>query len=163
MARIDSDVNIVPSILDRLLDDEPEISAEPASTRMKNLRSLERSVARDLEALLNSRQENLQEPPSEFKEVSRSLLTYGLPDFTSFSLLTQEDRLRIRRSVEDAINRFEPRLLRVRVALEAPREHDRGLRFRIDAFLRVDPSPEPVTFDAVLQMNTQQYVIQREQ
>jgi type VI secretion system protein ImpF len=163
MARIDSDVNIVPSILDRLLDDEPEISTEPASTRIKNLRSLERSVARDLEALLNSRQESLQELPSEFKEVSRSLLTYGLPDFTSFSLLTQEDRLRIRRSVEDAINRFEPRLLRVRVALEAPREHDRGLRFRIDAFLRVDPSPEPVTFDAVLQMNTQQYVIQREQ
>lgn len=163
MARIDSDVNIVPSILDRLLDDEPEVSTEPASTRIKNLRSLERSVARDLEALLNSRQETLQELPSEFKEVSRSLLTYGLPDFTSFSLLTQEDRLRIRRSVEDAINRFEPRLLRVRVALEAPREHDRGLRFRIDAFLRVDPSPEPVTFDAVLQMNTQQYVIQREQ
>ena len=159
MARIDSDVNIVPSILDRLLDDEPEISTEPASTRTKNLRSLEKSVARDLEALLNSRQETLQELPSEFKEVSRSLLTYGLPDFTSFSLLTQEDRLRIRRSVEDAINRFEPRLLRVRVALEAPREHDRGLRFRIDAFLRVDPSPEPVTFDAVLQMNTQQYVI----
>lgn len=163
MARIDSDVNVVPSILDRLLDDEPEVSTEPASTRIKNLRSLERSVARDLEALLNSRQETLQELPSEFKEVSRSLLTYGLPDFTSFSLLTQEDRLRIRRSVEDAINRFEPRLLRVRVALEAPREHDRGLRFRIDAFLRVDPSPEPVTFDAVLQMNTQQYVIQREQ
>ena len=163
MARIDSDVNIVPSILDRLLDDELEISTEPASSRIKNLRSLERSVARDLEALLNSRQETLQELPTEFKEVNRSLLTYGLPDFTSFSLLTQDDRLRIRRSVEDAINRFEPRLLRVRVNLEAPREHDRGLRFRIDAFLRVDPSPEPVTFDAVLQMNTQQYVIQREQ
>ena len=163
MARIDSDVNIVPSILDRLLDDELEISTEPASSRIKNLRSLERSVARDLEALLNSRQETLQELPTEFKEVNRSLLTYGLPDFTSFSLLTQDDRLRIRRSVEDAINRFEPRLLRVRVNLEAPREHDRGLRFRIDAFLRVDPSPEPVTFDAVLQMNTQQYVIQRDQ
>ncbi len=163
MARIDRDVNIVPSILDRLLDDEPEISTEPAMSRVKGFRFLERSVARDLEALLNSRQESLKELPSEFKEVNCSLLTYGLPDFTSFSLLTQDDRLRIRRSVEDAINTFEPRLLRVRVALEAPREHDRGLRFRIDAFLRVDPSPEPVTFDAVLQMNTQQYVIQREQ
>jgi type VI secretion system protein ImpF len=163
MARIDSDVNIVPSILDRLLDDEPEISTEPAASRTKGLRGLERSVARDLEALLNSRQETLKELPSEFKEVSRSLLTYGLPDFTSLSLLAQDDRHRIRRAVEDAINTFEPRLLRVRVALEAPREHDRGLRFRIDAFLRVDPSPEPVTFDAVLQMNTQQYVIQREQ
>jgi type VI secretion system protein ImpF len=91
------------------------------------------------------------------------LVTYGLPDFTSYSLLTQDDRNRIRRAVEDAINIFEPRLLRVRVTLEAPREHDRGLRFRIDALLRVDPSPEPVTFDAVLQLNTQQYVIQREQ
>ena len=57
MARIDSDVNIVPSILDRLLDDEPEISTEPATSRVKGFRSLERSVARDLEALLNSRQE----------------------------------------------------------------------------------------------------------
>jgi type VI secretion system protein ImpF len=163
MARIDSDLNIVPSILDRLLDDEPQVSREPATSRIKDLRTLERSVARDLEALLNSRQETLQELPSEFKEVNRSLLTYGLPDFTSFSLLTQEDRNRIRRGVEDAINNFEPRLLRVRVVLEAPREHERGLRFRIDAFLRVDPSPEPVTFDAVLQLNTQQYVIQREQ
>ena len=98
MARIDSDVNIVPSILDRLLDDEPEISTEPAMSRVKGFRSLERSVARDLEALLNSRQETLKELPSEFKEVNRSLLTYGLPDFTSFSLLTQDDRLRIRRS-----------------------------------------------------------------
>jgi type VI secretion system protein ImpF len=163
MARINNDVNIVPSILDRLIDDEPQVSREPPSSRIKDLRALEQSVGRDLEALLNSRQETLKELPGELKEVNRSLLTYGLPDFTSFSLLTQDDRHRIRRAVEDAINTFEPRLLRVRVALEAPREHDRGLRFRIDAFLRVDPSPEPVTFDAVLQMNTQQYVIQREQ
>ena len=63
--------------------------------------------------------------------------------------------------MEEAITVFEPRLLRVRVALEAPRERDRGLHFRIDALLRVDPTPEPVTFDAVLQLNTQQYVIQR--
>jgi type VI secretion system protein ImpF len=163
MARINNDVNIVPSILDRLIDDEPHVSRELPSSRIKDLRALEQSVGRDLEALLNSRQETLKELPGELKEVNRSLLTYGLPDFTSFSLLTQDDRHRIRRAVEDAINTFEPRLLRVRVALEAPREHDRGLRFRIDAFLRVDPSPEPVTFDAVLQMNTQQYVIQREQ
>jgi type VI secretion system protein ImpF len=33
------------------------------------------------------------------------------------------------------------------------------LRFRIDALLRVDPAPEPVTFDAVLQLNTQQYLV----
>ncbi len=161
MARADIKVNLVPSILDRLLDDEPQLSKEPATSRTQDLRALERAVGRDLEALLNSRQETLQELPSEFVELNRSLLTYGLPDLTSLSLLSQDDRNRIRRSVEQAISVFEPRLQSVRVALEAPREHDRGLRFRIDALLRVDPAPEPVTFDAVLHLNTQQYEIQR--
>ena len=162
MAKLDSKVDIVPSVLDRLLDDEPNVSKEPLTSRVQDLRALERSVARDVESLLNSRQETLQELPSEFVEVNRSLVTYGLPDLTSLSLLNKDDRNRIRRAVEQAIILFEPRLLRVRVALEAPRDHDRGLRFRIDALLRVDPAPEPVTFDAVLQLNTQQYVIQRE-
>ena len=161
MTKVDNDVNIVPSLLDRLLDDDPEVSKEPVTSRIQDLRAYEGAVARDLEALLNSRHEILEELPSEFVEVNRSLVTYGLPDLTSLSLLSQDDRNRIRRAVEQAITVFEPRLLRVRVALEAPRERDRGLHFRIDALLRVDPTPEPVTFDAVLQLNTQQYVIQR--
>lgn len=162
MPKLDPNLNIVPSVLDRLLDDEPEVSQEPATSRIGDVRALERAVARDVEALLNSRQETLQELSDEFIEVNRSLIIYGLPDLTSLSLLNQDDRNRIRRAVEQAITIFEPRLLRVHVALEAPREHDRGLRFRIDALLRVDPTPEPVTFDAVLQLNTQQYVIRPE-
>jgi type VI secretion system protein ImpF len=160
MATRDQQLNITPSVLDRLLDDEPTVSREPPTSRRQDLRALEKSVARDVEELLNARRETLEELPSEFVEVNRSLLTYGLPDLTSLSLLNNDDRNRIRRAVEDAINHFEPRLQRVRVNLEAPREHDRGLRFRIDAMLRVDPTPEPVTFDAVLQLNTQQYVVQ---
>jgi type VI secretion system protein ImpF len=160
MARVPFDTILAPSILDRLLDDEPGVSHEPSVNRGQSLRELEGAVARDLEALLNTRQETLDELPAEFKEVNRSLITYGLPDFTALSLLSLADRTRILRSVESAIARFEPRLQRVRVQLETPRNHDRGLRFRIDALLRVDPSPEPVTFDAVLQLNTQQYVVQ---
>lgn len=160
MPRADHEPNIVPSILDRLLDDQPGVSREPLHNRFQNVRELERTVARDLEALLNTRQETLEELPPEFTEVNRSLVTYGLPDFTSMSLLSQNDRNRIRRALEQSIAAFEPRLERVHVTLEPPREHDRGLRFRIDALLRVEPAPEPVTFDAVLQLNTQQYVVQ---
>lgn len=160
MARTDNKPNITPSIFDRLLDDAPEVSHEPVADRFQSVRELERAVARDLEALLNTRQETLEELPSEFQEVNRSLVAYGLPDFTSLSLMSEEDRHRIRRAVEQAIAEFEPRLQRVRVTLEAPRENDRGLRFRIDAQLPVDPAPEPVTFDAVLQLNTKQYVVQ---
>jgi type VI secretion system protein ImpF len=152
--------SIVPSILDRLLDDEPEVSREPLPNRFQNLAQLKKAVARDLEALLNTRQEILEEVPPEFIEVSLSLVTYGLPDFSSSSVLSTNDRNRIRRALEQAVATFEPRCERVRVHLEAPREQDRTLRFRIEALLRVEPAPEPVTFDAVLRLNTQQYVVQ---
>lgn len=159
MPRTDHEPNIVPSVLDRLLDDEPGVSREPLRNRLHGLRELERSVARDLEALLNTRQETLDELPPEFTEVNRSLLTYGLPDFTSFSLVSVDDRNRIRRAVEQAIAAFEPRLERVRVTLESAREHEKGLRFRIEALLQVEPAPEPVTFDALLQLDTQEYLV----
>jgi len=146
--------------LDRLLDDEPGTLREPTPNRFQNLRELKKAVTRDLEDLLNTRQEMLEELPSEFVEVSRSLVSYGLPDFTSFSLLSKHDRNRIRRAVEQAIANFEPRLARVNVTLEPPRDHDRAVRFHIEALLRLKPAPELVTFDAVLQLTTQKYVIQ---
>jgi type VI secretion system protein ImpF len=161
VARLDNEVRMVPSILDRLVDDDPSAkTAEPISKRSQNVREMRRAVARDLEALLNTRQEVLHELPAEFTETNRSLVTYGLPDFSSFDLLSVSDRNRIRRALEQAIATFEPRLGRVRAVLETPREHDRAIRFRVEALLRVDPTPEAVTFDAVLRLSTQEYVIQ---
>jgi type VI secretion system protein ImpF len=160
MPRVDNELSILPSVLDRLLDDEPGTEREPIPNRFQNLRELKKAVTRDLEDLLNTRQEMLEELPSEFAEVSRSLVSYGLPDFTSFSLLSKHDRNRIRRALEQAITTFEPRLARVSVTLEPPRENDRALRFHIEALLRLEPAPELVTFDAVLQLTTQRYVVQ---
>lgn len=159
MAKADHAPTIVPSILDRLIDEDPENSREPLASRVQSFRAMERAVARDLEALLNTKRETLEELPIEYAEVSRSLVTYGLPDFTSYSLLNGDDRDRIRRAVERAVSNFEPRLQRVKVTMENARESERGLRFRIDALLRIDPAPEPVTFDAFLQLNTQEYVV----
>src|SRR5215831_19429284 len=157
-AEIYSDIRLVPSILDRLIDDQPTESRERAGNRRQTIRDLEAVVARDLEAVLNSRQESFEDLSSEYEEVSRSLVTYGLPDFSVLSLTNEDDRDYILRGVEHTVARFEPRLQRVRVSLDASRNHDRSLKFRIDALLRVDPAPEPVTFDAVLQLSTQQYV-----
>ena len=126
------------------------------------MRQLKDAVARDLEALLNARQEALDELPTEFAEVQCSLLTYGLPDFTAFNPLNDSDRDQIRRALEQAIATFEPRLMRVRVSLQPWHEHERALHFRVEALLRVDPAPEQVTFDAVLRLHTQEYVVQGE-
>jgi type VI secretion system protein ImpF len=147
-------------VLDRLLDDEPGVAREPLSSRLQDLRRVKQAVIRDLEALLNTRQEALDELSPEFTEARRSLLTYGLPDFTTFTLLSLTDRNRIRRVLEQAIATFEPRLDRVRVTLDPPRPYEQLLRFRIEAWLRVEPAPEPVAFDAMLQLSTQEYTVQ---
>jgi type VI secretion system protein ImpF len=162
MPRPEREPHLLPSVLDRLLDDRPGLTSEPVVSRAQSLRALKRSVIRDLEALLNSRRELLDEPPEELVEVRRSLLLYGLPDFTSFNLAATDDRVRLRRCLEEAVTTFEPRLRRVRVSIESPRPHERILRFRIDALLRTDPAPEPVVFDMVLQLHTQEYVIQKQ-
>jgi type VI secretion system protein ImpF len=159
MARVDA-LSITPSLLDRLLDDTPSVSQEPAGNRFQNISQLKGSVARDLEAMLNTRQETLEELPPEFTELNQALLAYGLPDFTSLNLRDRRDRNRILRVLERAISAFEPRLKNVRVVLENPRENDRALRFRVEAVLQVKPAAEPVSFDAVLRLNTQEYVVQ---
>lgn len=159
MARVD-EVVIVPSLLDRLLDDEPGVAQEPAQRRVQNVSQLKKSVARDLEELLNTRREALEDIPADFTEVNQTLVMYGLPDFTSLNLLGPADRNRIRRTLEQAITVFEPRLRHVRVVLEEPRHNDRAMRFRVEALLHVEPASEPVRFDAVLRLNTQEYVVQ---
>jgi type VI secretion system protein ImpF len=151
--------DIVPSLLDRLIDDNPQVSQEPISRHFQDLREMRAAVARDLESLLNTRREALEEVPVEFEEVSRSLLVYGLPDFTAYNLLSPGDLGRVRRAIENTIANFEPRLQRGRVTVEPPRENERSVRFRTEALMRVDPAPEPVAFDTVLQLGTQQYQV----
>jgi type VI secretion system protein ImpF len=136
--------------------------SEPLHDRFQNLREFKKAVARDLEALLNTRQETLEELPTEFTEVSRSLLAYGLPDFTSLSPSNFNDRSRIQWALEQAITTFEPRLDRVRVILAPLRPHDQTVRFCVEALLQVEPAPEPVTFDAMLHIHTQEYVVRGE-
>ncbi len=158
MPREDHDVRITPSVLDRLIDEEPEISREVPASRQKSLRQLKQAVRRDLEWLLNSRQV-ITEIPADFRELSNSVATYGLPDFAAFNVKTPSDQNRMRRLIEEEIRLFEPRLMDVIVSLETAREAERSFHFRIDARLRVEPSPEPVTFDTTLQLYSGEYTV----
>lgn len=141
------------SLIERLSnerDAEPRLALEYGS--MSDLRD---AVSRDLEEMLNTRSEAVRVLPDVFPECAASSLTYGVPDFSSQTLAGQQDRDRIRRSLERAIALHEPRLSRVRITLDPQREFERALRFRVDAVLDVGPEHEKVRFDAVLQMATQ--------
>ena len=161
MARTDNEIRITPSVLDRLLDYEPGLSHEPAASRAQSLRQLKQAVRRDLEYLLNTRQAAGGVPPG-LKELGRSLAAYGLPDFSAVNVNNPAEQGQMRRSLEAAIATFEPRLKAVKVTLEPARGADRTLRFRVDARLQVEPTPEPVTFDTVLQLHSGEYKVKGE-
>ena len=160
MPPVRPDQPLVPSVLDRLLDDDPGVSAEPPRNRSQLLRDLKLSVRRDVENLLNARRRNVVLPPG-LPELGRSLLSYGVADFSGTGPASVKQRESFCRVLADVIEANEPRLLEVRVELAAnPEPGDRTLRFRIDALLRADPSPEPVVFDSTLEPATHTFAVQ---
>jgi len=154
MARSLGETTITVSVLDRLIDFEPDNRMENPLSRSQSVRLLKGAVRRDLEWLLNSRR--ICDPPDEgLKEINRSVYTYGLPDLSSLTMLASGDRNRLVRQVLATINQFEPRLANVRlVMIETPDSGKKDVRLRVEAMLRMDPVPEPITFDTVIELKS---------
>jgi type VI secretion system protein ImpF len=154
MARGAGETTITISVLDRLIDLEPENRMENPLSRAQSVRLLKNSVRRDLEWLLNTRR--IADLPDEsLKEVNRSTYTYGLPDLSSVSVGSSGDRNRLVRNLLATINLFEPRLANVRLVLvETPDSGKKDVRLRIEAMLRMDPVPEPISFDTVIELKS---------
>ena len=154
MPRSTVDVTVTLSVLDRLIDREPGNTAEAPVSRAESVRRLKRAVRRDLEWLLNTRC-NVPDPEESLKEVSRSLYMFGLPDFTTYSIYSPDDQAKLLRQVFSAIKLFEPRLGNVRIVpLESGAPGLQQVRLRIDAMLRTDPAPEPVSFDTLIELRS---------
>ncbi len=154
MARSLGETTITVSVLDRLIDQEPDNRLENPLSRSQSVRLLKNSVRRDLEWLLNTRR--IADPPDEnLKEVNRSNYVYGLPDLSALTMATAGDRNRLVRGVLAAINMFEPRLANVRlVMVETPDAAKKDVRLRIEAMLRMDPVPEPISFDTMIELKS---------
>jgi type VI secretion system protein ImpF len=162
MARPDEFV-VTPSLLDRLIDREPRQLDDSQTSRAQSVRHLKAALRRDLEWLLNTRR-NPEEAPDSMVELSQSLYNYGLPDFAAVSLSNFADRDWLLVEVERSVALFEPRLRDVRVTfLEAPGVASRTLHFQIEGLLQMDPAPEQVSFDTILQLTSGDYQIRGEQ
>jgi type VI secretion system protein ImpF len=162
MPRPDADLNVTLSLVDRLIDRDPHAAADASTTRAQSVRQLKAALRRDLEWLLNTRR-NPEAVPGSSSELSRSLYNYGLPDFSSLSISSPKDRGRLLVELENTVAIFEPRLKDVKVTMiETPGVHNRILHFQIEGMLQMDPSPEQVSFDTVLQLSSGEYQIRGE-
>ena len=158
-SRLNPDQTVTQSVWERLVDREPSLGADPPITRLQSVRLLKASLRRDLEWLLNTRR--IPEAADDtLAETSKSLFNYGLPDFSAMSLQSGRDRNKLLREVEAVVQMFEPRLRDVRVRMvEPPNTTTRAMSFQIEGMLVMDPAPEQVSFDTVLQLTSGEYQI----
>lgn len=158
--RADVERPVQRSLLDRLTDEEPYVAAERLPTREASVAALKVAVRRDLEWLLNTRRDLLT-LPAELGEARRSMLRYGLPDLSSLPREGGDTGVRLARVVEEALALFEPRLAQVRVtaAVDPGVAWRAELRFTIEGLLRLDPAPERVVFDTVLEVARGEYQV----
>ncbi|MCU0987319.1 MAG: type VI secretion system baseplate subunit TssE [Acetobacteraceae bacterium] len=156
----DRQTRVQLSVLDRLLDADPERAADRPLGPAETLAALRRAARRDLEALLNARQ-RWRSWPGQFAELAVSPMAYGVPDFTSGYFASEERREAFRRDVAAVIAAYEPRLRAVKVTLvPGADETDRTLRLRVEALMMADPEPEPVSFDTAFDSAAMAFVVQ---
>jgi type VI secretion system protein ImpF len=153
LARSTTETLVTQSVLDRLtaVEDWP-------ATRSQSLRFFKESLKRDLEWLLNTRQPPLPEL-ADYPLAKASVINYGLPDITALGLASASDHRRLRVAIEACLSNFEPRLTDVRVTLQGTDTTDRRLRFHIEGNMKLDPAPEEISFDTVLELSSGEYKV----
>ena len=162
MAQWEAERTVTQSVLERLIDREPSLPSEPPPTRAQSVRQLKASLRRDLEWLLNTRR-TPEAVGREFCELERSLYNFGVPDLTALNRESASDRSRLSRIIEQTVSTFEPRLQRIKVVqLEPAAGTVHVLRFQIEGLLDMDPAPELISFDTVLQLSSGEYQIKGE-
>jgi type VI secretion system protein ImpF len=147
-----------PGLLDRLMDETGQGAASVARHTVEQLKDL---VARDIEALLNTRVATPARALDQYPHVRASVLNFGLADFAAMCLTSSEDRAAICASIKAAIEAHEPRLTEVSASLEPEAGGVNRLHFVIHGRLRVGADAEPVNFNAVLQPSSLRYSIAR--
>jgi type VI secretion system protein ImpF len=138
------------SLLDRLIDLEPEKDVEATLGRAELVRRTRERVRRDLESLLNTRL-RCEPLPEGLEALADSVFNFGVPDNSGASLASPDERESLAAIIEQVIRRHEPRFSRLRVTVADPGRAERTLHFRIEAILNVRPEVRPIVFDSNLE------------
>ena len=132
---------LYPSLLDRLIDDEPGKATEARENRAVSLQKLRDNVLRDLNWLFNATQSSIDLENDPI--LVGSVINYGMPALAGRPA-SQYDVTELSRALREVILRFEPRI--VAHTLKVSAERNKGdthnvLGFRIEGQLWSQPIP----------------------
>ena len=133
-----------PALLDRLTDDHRLDAGAVDDRRVMNKQQLRQAVLRDLSWLFNAVQP-LAGKAAHYPVLADSVLNYGLPPMAG-QLASRIDVSQLERSIRQAIQQFEPRILADTLEVHAI-EFDNVMaahniiEFEIRGFLWAQPVP----------------------
>ena len=143
-------------LFERLVDDDPHTPGEAQPFRIYGVAALRASVARELMRLLNTR---CPRPAGPADEMDRTILDYGIPDFSHIAAGSDTDTHKLARILEQAIAVYEPRLRQVRVTIEPSKTSKTTATGSIEAMLVVGSVNEPVSFPLALVLKSGEVVL----
>lgn len=136
-------------IFDRLVDLEPlNPEDEHRQKQTFNKKELIDSVLQELGRLFNTRS---PVPPEKLEPGDRSVLDYGIPDFSALKAKSPDDQRKVAQLLKETIESYEPRLKRVRVSLDESNRIENRIGLIIEADLVAGSVSEPILFPIVIQ------------
>lgn len=136
MAELNSRDRLQPSLLDRLLDNDPQQRKESLEARELSRQQLRAAVLRDLSWLFNDTRAEPEPASDRLDELAlwqsvpfarRSVVNFGMPAFSGVTLASM-DTLAIERAVAESIRNFEPRIdpdsLSVEIKIDYDNHHN---------------------------------------
>ncbi len=155
MAELTPTEKLQPCLLDRLTDDEPGKTEESRNQRVISLQRYKRGVLRDLEWLFNSSAHLPEEGKNkqrlaDYPEAIRSVINFGTRQLCG---LIAPDMNGLERELAEAIQLFEPRILRNTLSLKATIERQ-VISFEVFGELWANPIPEKLFIKTQIDLET---------
>ena len=152
-----------PCLLDRLVDDNPDVRDDEGRTaggRGVSMPRYREGVLRDLRWLLNTKCHLPHEIVNDFRWAARSVFNYGMPD-PAGRVVGANTTAELEEHLRETILRFEPRILPDTLEVRALTEEEltrsdtpNTVGFEINGELWAAPLPEPFRVKTQIDLET---------
>lgn len=146
-----------PSLLDRLIDDNPEQLNESRYKRIMNVSKLRDCVIRDISHLLNAHHLEANTELDQYSEIPSSVINYGISGLTGFSM-HNIDIHEAERQIRQSIINFEPRILKNTLKVSMSRDTEKSsihaMVFKIEGQIWAIPIPMMLMLKTEIDLET---------
>ena len=148
MPELTAQERLQPSLLDRLVDWQPQQKVEPLEARVLTKQTLRAAVLRDLQWLFNCEAHGAEFDSGRYPHTADSVLNFGLPTLSGQFASSVQSSV-IEAGIKRALLRFEPRILPKTLEVELVAEQSSlDTHNRVSLLLRgmLWAQPVPVEF-----------------